>query len=848
MLGLRRLISLPPVMAPHFSELFGRPAPQWFAGFDPVGGHVGSGGGTAWLLANAFQASGRSDFHSWLGEGPLSVIHAGGQSRRFPTFGAVGKLFVPIPPLPGWRGQKTDSTLLDLIDPLLEKVLARGRSNARLIIGCGDFYCQIEELPTWLPEADIVVLGLATSRETAKKHGVFFGSSQELVKMLQKPSDAELDACEGLDMWVDTGIWILSDRAVDVLMKKSGWTGSEFEGGSPKFVDLYGGFGLSLGSQPTVHDPDLAELTSALVPIEGRFLHFGSERESVSSTSVLAGRELPEKPSKWISRIPLTDGSTCIRLIGLDDAMRGPCRTAELGGQHLVDWLDERGLSLESAGIDSELDIFEAPLFPCIRSGFEEMEAFLISGQEDPNVWLSATRVSAADLLVLTDVCAAVAGMREQERARRALTDEQFFLQDLEGISPGDRVGSTWTEKMHLAMMKGDDGIAFQTLRAAVIDPENCERLFPESGVKQVTALAPLRLDLAGGWTDTPPYCLLEGGIVTNAAVTLNGREPVEVRVRPTDEHAIRIVNLNTQNELIIHSFEGLRHNTEVGSEFVLAQIALQLSGFNPEFSSKGFTSLDEALEELGCGLEISTGCSVQQGSGLGASSILAAAILSALSAAFSFNWDQQEILRRTTVLEQILGAGGGWQDQAGGSVPGVKRLTTVPGAAQWIDIEPLAANSFVQAAENGLLLVYSTGKPRIARQLLAGIVRGMFLNNSQSMKILAEIKDTGYRMGETLKSGTWEEFGRCLATASGLKRELDPGSVTPEIARLFEAADDLAYGVKMMGAGGGGFLIVAAKDLDAAKIIRNRFGEIHISETAQFFEPSVAMEGIRKV
>ena len=144
--------------------------------------------------------------------------------------------------------------------------------------------------------------------------------------------------------------------------------------------------------------------------------------------------------------------------------------------------------------------------------------------------------------------------------------------------------------------------------------------------------------------------------------------------------------------------------------------------------------------------------------------------------------------------------------------------------------------------------MVYSTGRPRIARQLLAGIVRGMFLNNARSMKILAEIKDTGYRMGETLQSGTWEEFGRCLRLASGLKRELDPGSVTADIGKLFSAADDLAHGVKMMGAGGGGFLIVAAKDHEAAKMIRDRFDQLRISESAQFYQPGVAMEGIRKV
>jgi galactokinase/mevalonate kinase-like predicted kinase len=49
-----------------------------------------------------------------------------------------------------------------------------------------------------------------------------------------------------------------------------------------------------------------------------------------------------------------------------------------------------------------------------------------------------------------------------------------------------------------------------------------------------------VRIDIAGGWTDTPPYCLLEGGNVVNFAIELNGQPPLQTFIRPSKE--LRIV------------------------------------------------------------------------------------------------------------------------------------------------------------------------------------------------------------------------------------------------------------------------------------------------------------------
>ena len=88
------LLSLPPAMAPH-AGLFGLTAPAWLTASDPSGGSVGSGGGTAHLLAEAWRAGGAGrTFAEWLRDGRKMVVHGGGQSRRLPAYAALGKPFL----------------------------------------------------------------------------------------------------------------------------------------------------------------------------------------------------------------------------------------------------------------------------------------------------------------------------------------------------------------------------------------------------------------------------------------------------------------------------------------------------------------------------------------------------------------------------------------------------------------------------------------------------------------------------------------------------------------------------------------------------------------------------------
>ena len=121
------LLSLPPRMCEQIVECEPAIAEQSFFAHDPVDSQLGSGGGTAYLLHQAWldfnQGSSSETFSDWLCARQRIVIHGGGESRRLPAYAAASKLFIPIPTLRWSRGQKLGQTLLSLNRKFLDSTL-----------------------------------------------------------------------------------------------------------------------------------------------------------------------------------------------------------------------------------------------------------------------------------------------------------------------------------------------------------------------------------------------------------------------------------------------------------------------------------------------------------------------------------------------------------------------------------------------------------------------------------------------------------------------------------------------------------------------------------------------------
>ncbi len=390
---------------------------------------------------------------------------------------------------------------------------------------------------------------------------------------------------------------------------------------------------------------------------------------------------------------------------------------------------------------------------------------------------------------------------------------------------------------------------AFALLREGLTSTVLADRQCPKMSVypdQIVWGRSPVRIDLAGGWTDTPPYCLNEGGNVVNIAIELNGQMPLQTYVRPCKEYHIILRSIDLGVSETITTYEELADFNHVGSPFSIPKAALALAGFQPGFSTEQYPTLESQLKAFGCGIEVTSLAAIPAGSGLGTSSILASTVLGAVSNFCGLGWDKNEIGKRTLVLEQLLTTGGGWQDQFGGILQGVKLLQTVPDFNQSPVVRWLPDDLFTQAEYKGCHLLYYTGITRTAKKLLAEIVKKMFLNDSNELTLLANMKQHALDTYEAIQQQSFEKYGQLVRKTWEQNQLIDGGTNPESVAAITQLIDDYCLGYKLAGAGGGGYLYMVAKDPDAAIKIKKVLAEHRTNANERFVKMSISQHGLQ--
>ena len=395
--------------------------------------------------------------------------------------------------------------------------------------------------------------------------------------------------------------------------------------------------------------------------------------------------------------------------------------------------------------------------------------------------------------------------------------------------------------RIHDAMFRGESEKAFALLREGLLDTNDRQQI-PQLSVADdqiVWGRSPVRIDIAGGWTDTPPYCLMEGGNVINLAIELNGQPPLQTYVRPCQEPRIVLRSIDLGAMEVVETSEQLRDFMHVGSPFSIPKAALVLAGF-------GQRSLKDELAAFGAGIELTLLSAIPAGSGLGTSSILAATVLGALNDFCGLGWDKNEIGHRTLMLEQMLTTGGGWQDQFGGVLGGVKLLQTGRGFAQNPQVRWLPTDLWTQPEYRPCHLLYYTGITRTAKSILAEIVRRMFLNHGGELRLLRQMKQHTLDMYEAIQQNDFERMGLLVRKTWAQNQALDAGTNPADVAKLTSLIDDLCLGYKLPGAGGGGYLYMIAKDPEAAARIKQILSENSIRKNARFVDMALSTTGLQ--
>ena len=891
---MKKLLSLPPNLVEVFHEVTGLSRDEYFCTCDPVGHRLGSGGGTAWLLQEAYRSQesgvGSHEFEAWLAKEKRILIHAGGQSKRLPSYAVSGKVLMPLPVFRWERGQRLSQNLLSVQLPLYEKMMAMAPDNIHTMVVSGDVLIRATQPLQPIPEADIVCYGLWLDASVAKNHGVFVSSRQTpsvLKQMLQKPSIQTLTDLQRDHFYLtDIGVWLLSDKAVRLLMQRSALA---------KSYDLYGEFGCCLGTDPTVIDDELRQLKVAILPLAGgEFYHFGTSREMISSTLRLQNlvndqREimhLDRKPhpsifvQNAVMEIPFTEENSNI---WIENSHIG--KGWHLTHDHVITGVPENEWDISLAPGEC-IDV--VPVTKNISPGQGEDPITGDSGYEVRRYRIdeplnSNELAERADLRRLFD----------QRRAFRKLNwsalannwrHSVFYQLDLADatsefqkenipLPPPLPEDAPLMTRIHDAMFRGDSDKAFALLRGGLLSwSEECGVKSENTPRKQISddqivwGRSPVRVDIAGGWTDTPPYCLMEGGNVINLAIELNGQPPLQAYVKPSKEYRIVLRSIDLGAMEVVETTEQLMDFMHVGSPFSIPKAALVLAGFGQEvgIGLNGLTrtknpqevrespclsdaeNLKSQLEAFGSGIELTLLSAVPAGSGLGTSSILAATVLGALNDFCGLGWDKTEIGHRTLMLEQMLTTGGGWQDQFGGVLGGVKLLQTGRGFEQNPQVRWLPNDLWTQPEYRSCHLLYYTGITRTAKQILSEIVRRMFLNDNAELRLLREMKAHTMEMYEAILQNDFHRMGLLMRKTWQQNQALDSGTNPAAVAALTELIDDLCLGYKLPGAGGGGYLYMIAKDPEAAARIKQILSDHPQNKNARFVDLSLSTTGLQ--
>ena len=357
-----------------------------------------------------------------------------------------------------------------------------------------------------------------------------------------------------------------------------------------------------------------------------------------------------------------------------------------------------------------------------------------------------------------------------------------------------------------------------------------------------VWVTTPVRLDFAGGWSDTPPISTELGGSVLNAAVTLNGQYPVQVMAKLNDRNAIRVSSIDLGESVTYTKTADLLAPADPHAWDSLARAALVLAGIVP---SNPAESLSKRLESFGGGLDVTIFSALPKGSGMGTSSILGCALLACLDRVSGEPFNPERLTLLTSVLEQRMSTGGGWQDQIGGMLPGVKLVRTEPGPDQTPSLRWTPARLFGDDFRARSLL-YFTGRKRLAKNILKNVVNRYLDREKSLMETVSRLKAGAERTRRALDAQNLEAFAEGVAEYWSLKKSIDPGSTTEQIEEMLARVKDRVMVAMLPGAGGGGFVFMIAKSAEDAKAIRDDFESDPPNGDGRFFDFAIDDEGMK--
>ncbi|XP_027948311.1 L-fucose kinase isoform X4 [Eumetopias jubatus] len=330
-----------------------------------------------------------------------------------------------------------------------------------------------------------------------------------------------------------------------------------------------------------------------------------------------------------------------------------------------------------------------------------------------------------------------------------------------------------------------------------------------------VVAECPARVDFSGGWSDTPPLAYELGGAVLGLAVRVDGRRPIGARARRIPEPELWLAVGPRQDKMALKivcwSLDDLQDYCQPHAPGALLKATFICAGI-VHVGSK-LSLREQLLHAFGGGFELHTWSELPHGSGLGTSSILAGAALAALQRAAGRVVGTEALIHAVLHLEQVLTTGGGWQDQVGGLMPGIKVGRSRAQLPLKVEVEEITVpEGFVQKLSDHLLLVY-TGKTRLARNLLQDVLRSWYARLPAVVQNAHSLVQHTEECAKAFRQGSLPLLGQCLTSYWEQKKLMAPGCEPLAVRRMMDVLAPHVHGQSLAGAGGGGFLYLLTKE-----------------------------------
>lgn len=291
---------------------------------------------------------------------------------------------------------------------------------------------------------------------------------------------------------------------------------------------------------------------------------------------------------------------------------------------------------------------------------------------------------------------------------------------------------------------------------------------------------APLRISFGGGGTDVAPFCEEQGGAIIGSTI---------------NKYAYCSIVPRDDDQIVVHSLDfdmTVKYNT---NENYVYDGKLDL-----------VTAALKAMDiKQGC--EVYLQCDAPPGSGLGTSSTVMVAMLTAMSRWKGEMMDAYAMADLAYQVERLdLKIDGGYQDQYASPFGGFNFIEFH--GRNNVVVNPLRIKKdIIHELQYNLLLCY-TGKVHVS----ANIIKDQVSNYEKQdpFKAMCEVKALSYALKDELLKGNLHSFGKLLDYGWQSKKRMSNKISNPQIDELYaEALKAGAMGGKLLGAGGGGFLLL---------------------------------------